>query len=95
MPEIKRICAWCGKVMGTKPGNAIVFNGGRVDETHGICEACQEIVSEEIRDYRKSMDSAIKSWNDGVGPDSRLRKDYVPSAWRLLKEQAGFPPSRE
>ncbi|GAJ04496.1 unnamed protein product [marine sediment metagenome] len=32
---MKRVCAWCGKVLGDKKG------GAKGDITHGICKACE------------------------------------------------------
>ena len=34
--EIIRICAWCGKEMGRKPGL------GQSGESHGICPECRQ-----------------------------------------------------
>lgn len=34
--EIIRICAWCGKEMGRKPGL------GKSGESHGICPECRQ-----------------------------------------------------
>jgi hypothetical protein len=50
--QIKRICAWCGDVMGYKPGNAVVYKGVKIDMTHGICEACEAEVKKEIEGHR-------------------------------------------
>ncbi len=33
------ICGWCGKHLGTKPGEGV---------SHGICEACKRKQLEEI-----------------------------------------------
>ena len=33
---MKRLCAWCGKELGEKPG------GEPDDVTHGICKKCME-----------------------------------------------------
>ena len=35
-PLLTVICAWCGKDMGTKPGQ------GQTGITHGICDECIE-----------------------------------------------------
>lgn len=32
---MKRVCAWCGKVLGYRKG------GVKGDVTHGICKACE------------------------------------------------------
>lgn len=32
--QLHRVCAWCGKHMGYKPGGS--------GETHGICDVCAE-----------------------------------------------------
>jgi hypothetical protein len=44
MAEIKRVCAWCGKIMGYKQGSAVIYDGVTVDKTHGICEECERDV---------------------------------------------------
>lgn len=33
---MKRVCAWCKKYMGEKPGGPGI--------SHGICDECQEII---------------------------------------------------
>ena|SRR3989339_1618123 len=42
--ELQRVCAWCGKHMGTKPSR------GGVGITSGICKNCQKLFD---KDYRK------------------------------------------
>jgi ribosomal protein S27E len=36
------VCAWCGKVLGEKPGPA-------ADVSHGICEDCLDLELQDIR----------------------------------------------
>lgn len=38
-----RICAWCGKVIGTKPPLK------DTTETHGICDACFKEETEQVK----------------------------------------------
>ena len=40
---MKRICAWCGKDMGTK-------EGPEGKETYGICQPCKEAVVRDVRE---------------------------------------------
>jgi len=39
---IKRVCSWCGKVMGEKEGEE-----GDGEITHGICGECKKKMEEE------------------------------------------------
>jgi len=39
---IKIVCAWCGKSMGAKPGDAVL------PVSHGICPECSDKFQSEI-----------------------------------------------
>jgi len=42
MAKVKRVCAWCGKLLGYKSG----FPKGS-PPTHGICPECRQKLREE------------------------------------------------
>lgn len=45
---MKHICAWCGRETAPPDGN-------RDDlESHGICEACQQVVMAELKEFERA-----------------------------------------
>jgi CRISPR/Cas system-associated protein Cas10 (large subunit of type III CRISPR-Cas system) len=52
----KRLCAWCGRSLGSKECQCTTAEPGEEQITHSICPACQAKVEAEIQ--------AIKINND-------------------------------
>ena len=48
--KMKRICAWCGKVMGEKDAEGL-----EGEDTHGICDECLAKLNEEGLQYVKEF----------------------------------------
>jgi DNA-directed RNA polymerase subunit RPC12/RpoP len=52
---MKRVCAWCGKELGEVPG------GENTQEiSHGICEACEKKMREELEEIKKEKKANIE-----------------------------------
>ena len=47
--QLKIICAWCRKFMGTKKCEGL--NNQNLDITHSICPECEEKVMREMDEY--------------------------------------------
>jgi len=43
---IQVVCAWCGKHLGTKPGDAAL------SVSHSICEDCARMLRQQIQETR-------------------------------------------
>jgi hypothetical protein len=46
---IQRVCAWCGRFLGTKESQYQSTNKTEVPISHGICSECREKVLAEIK----------------------------------------------
>jgi len=46
--EMKMICSYCKKSMGTK--EAADTNDPRITISHGVCEECQKKIMKELED---------------------------------------------
>ena len=47
--QLKIICSWCRKFMGTKKCEGLSLKG--LDITHSICPECEEKVKREMDEY--------------------------------------------
>lgn len=63
---VKRICAWCQKVMGE------VDARGPGDASHGICPECVKVLEAELRE---DDDGQATTTEDDRGGDVSVRKD--------------------
>ena len=52
---IQIVCAWCGKPMGTKEGEALC------SVSHGICPECAQKVRDELHKRKSQMEEKQKT----------------------------------
>lgn len=49
MTILKIVCAWCGKITGTKDGK------GQTGETSTICDECSERENERLKEDERKL----------------------------------------
>lgn len=61
---MKAICAWCGLVLGERPGSGVMT-------THGMCPTCAETLRAGIARVGQDPPARIIGEMPGVQPEER------------------------